>query len=546
MVTGDREIRSYDAVIVGSGFAGAWAAKELTEAGFHTLLLEAGPPRSADEIPERFHSETDSESGVRVIRRDTYPSRLDSGNRTRHVDVAEQVWKNQPVQRQHGAFLPYGPHLFVDDMQHPYETPEGKPYFWIRGMQIGGRSLTWGGSALRLSAYELDAPELDGCALGWPVQYEELARAYAAVEEVMGLRGTVEELPRIPDSVYRYGPHDLTPAERDFQKAYTKSETRPIPVRFIPPGDKKVDWPGFTMQATALAAAYRTGRLKLQSHALVSEVTFDQGTGNASGVRYVDTENGSWHNVKARVVFLCCGTIETTRLMLNSRSRSHPDGLGNSSGLVGCGLMDHPVIRASGALASYPIASGFDPPSRQRGLLLPFQPDGRDDVRPFGMWVTLQRTASAEGIPLGYIDAQGEMLPYGHNRVTLSNERDRWGIPIPVIECEYGAHEQRLYGEMRRAIEQVAETMGLQITDISDALSKPGLNVHDLGTVRMGSNSSISVLDPQNRCWDCKNVFVTDGSCFPSAGWQNPTLTIMALSLRAGRYAVKLLRNGTY
>lgn len=511
----------HDAVVVGSGFAGAWAAKELTEAGFNTLLLEAGPARSAGDIPQR-------------------PSR---NGKARSNSPALESLENHAIQSRHPAFFVHGSHLFVNDTQNPYQTTPGNPYHWIRGMQVGGRSLIWGGTALRLSPYELNAPQLDDYALSWPLRYEDLADAYEVVEKLMGLRGTIERLPQIPDSIYQSGSHDLTPAEKDFQEAYRQQGSHPIPVRFIPPDRADDGWPRFTMQATALAAADRTGRLRLRSNAFATEVTVDAEHGRATAVRYVDTRDDSSHEVEARLVFLCCGSIETARLMLNSRSPRYPNGIGNSSGRLGRGLMDHPAMWTRGVLDGSPQLSGYDPPSRQRGLFVPPRPGGRQDVRPFGMWITLQRL-DTDGGSVGTIDVQGEMLPYEDNRVTLSDTKDRWGVPIPVINCRYGPHEERLYRAMRQEVGRAASVAGLRITAMT--VSEPGENVHELGTARMGVNPHTSVLDPDNRCWDCPNVFVTDGSCFPSGGWQNPTLTIMALSVRGARRAAELLRKNVW
>ncbi|MEJ3744810.1 GMC family oxidoreductase [Actinomycetes bacterium KLBMP 9797] len=546
----------HDALVVGSGFAGSWAAKELTEAGWRTLVLEAGPARTAGDVPERFPHHADLDGGVAGL--GSAAPRLDGaapspdhatgdagpGHTAGEVGPDRAAGAaRQHVQREHPGFGPRGPHLFVDDDRHPYQTPPDLPYRWIRGMQVGGRSLTWGGTALRLSPYELDAASLDGCALAWPLRYETLAPYYAAVEETMGLVGSPEGLPQVPDSVYRHEPPALTPAEKDFREAYHQPDTRPIPVRFIPSEAGRDGWPRFTMQATALAAARRTGRLELRPNAVATEVTTDPRTGRATGVRYVDPATGARHHVTARVVLLCAGTIETARLMLHSRGPRHPDGLGNSSGWVGRGLMDHPVLAATGVLDGHPPAAGYEWSARQRGLIVPPPPGRPVSTRPFGLWVTLQRL-TANGVPVGSVDAQGEMLPYWHNRVRLGDTTDRWGVPVPVIECGYGPHERRLYTAMRRAITRAAAAAGLRLTAVAEALTVPGLNVHDLGTARMGTDPATSVLDPDNRCWDCPNVFVTDGACFPGGGWQNPTLTIMALAARAGRHAATLLRQG--
>ncbi|WP_243705981.1 GMC oxidoreductase [Micromonospora sp. KC721] len=510
----------YDAIVVGSGFAGSWAAKELAEAGFRTLVLEAGPVRRAAEIPDRAAS---------------YAA-------AGHHD--DRTWARQPVQRSHFNFALRGPHLFVDDLEHAYETPPGKPYTWIRGMQVGGRSLLWGGSALRLSPFEMTVGEVDGCSLSWPIGYDDLAAAYDVVEELVDLRGTAEDLAQLPDGRFRGKPPALTPAEVHFQHIYRRRNTRPIPVRFVAADQGEDRWPGFTMQATALARAERTGRVTLRSDARVTSVTVDPDNGRATGVSYVDVISGSRHHARARVVFLCGGTIETARLMLNSHSPRHPDGLGNSSGWLGRGLMDHPLVTSSGVLDGHPPMPTHPPAGRQSGLLVPPPQPETGDVRPFALWVTLQRGDS--GPAPGGIDAQGEMLPYWHNRVRLSDTRDRWGVPVPIIECGYGPHEDRLYHAMRSEVERAAWVAGLRLTAVADTLTAPGRNVHDLGTARMGRSPADSVVDRNNRCWDAPNVFVADGACFPSGGWQNPTLTIMAIAVRAGRFAAGLLRDKAY
>jgi choline dehydrogenase-like flavoprotein len=538
----------YDAVIVGSGFAGSWAAKELTEAGFRTLVLEAGPARSPAEVPARApYRASDSD------RPEVFAARLDGGDRPPAGKVARPT--RQQVQAQHPQFALRGPGLFVDDVDHPYQTPPGRPYYWIRGMQVGGRSLVWGGTALRLSPYEFDAPTVDGSELRWPIRYEDLAEAYSVVEEATGLQGTAEGLPQLPDSArYQAAGRTLTPAEQNFQRSYRGRTTRPIPVRFIPAGPARDGWPLFSMQATALATASRTGQLVCRTDAVATHLTVDPASGLATGVRYVDARTGARRQATGRVVFLCCGAIETARLMLNSRDPRHPHGVGNSSDWLGRGLMDHPVISSRGVLDGYAPEQDDQWSPRQCGLVVPPEVGRPGDVRPFAVWVNLQRLTSRAQTPaatgsssaVGFIEAQGEMLPYRDNRIRLSAQHDRWGVPVPIIECAYGPHEQRLREEMRRAVTRAAAVADLRVTALADDFTAPGLNAHDLGTARMGTTSRTSVVDRDNRCWDCHNVFVTDGACFPSAGWQNPTLTIMALSVRAARCAVRLLRESVY
>lgn len=541
----------YDALVVGSGCAGAWVAKELTEAGFDTLVLEAGPPRAPGDVPPRYPEllvPVADDPGTDGPDLDGPPldgPPLDGAVPGRGAGSDPPA--RQHVQRQHSGFRPRGPHLFVDDDEHPYRTPPDRPYVWIRGMQVGGRSLVWGGTSLRFSPSEMDAPPVDGCMLAWPLRYEDLAPWYTVVEELIGVSGNADGLPQLPDSAYTRGPYPFTPAEEQFRLAYHGRQTRPVSVRFVPAEDGADGWPRFTMQGTALAAAARTGHLTLRPDAVVTQVRVDARTGLATGVRYVDRTHGTAHEARARVVVLCAGTIETARLMLNSRGPRHPEGLGNSTGWVGRGLMDHPVVVAAGELPDHQPVDGYEWSARQRGLMIPppVSPADPAPVRPFGMWVGLQRLVF-DGRPWGTVVAQGEMLPYRHNRVRLGTERDRWGVPIPVIDCAYGPHEDRLYRAMRREIDRVAALAGVKVLVVDEKLTVPGLNVHDLGTARMGTGPDSSVLDADNRCWDCPNVYVTDGACFPSGGWQNPSLTIMAISARAGRHAAALLGEGRY
>ncbi len=531
----------FDALVVGSGCAGAWVAKELTEAGFDTLVLEAGPSRVPGDLPVRYPDRTAAHPG----RHRPAGPQLDGA--AAGPGAGDKPPAGQHVQRQHPGIAPRGPHLFVDDDEHPYRTPPDRPYVWIRGMQVGGRSLVWGGTSLRLSPNEMDAAPVDGCALAWPLRYADLAPWYAVVEELMGVSGSVEGLPQLPDSDYARGPYPLAPAEEEFRQAYQGPRTRAVSVRFVPAEGGVDGWPRFTMQGTALAAAARSRHLTLRPDAVVTEVQVDAGTGLATGVRYVDRIRGTAHQAQARIVVLCAGTIETARLMLNSRSPRHPDGLGNSTGWVGRGLMDHPVMSAGGELLAYQPVDGYEYSARQRGLMIPppVPADPWSPVRPFGLWVGLQRLVF-DGRPWGTFAAQGEMLPSWHNRVRLGADRDRWGVPVPVIEASHGPHEDRLYRAMRQEIDRVAALAGVKLLKIDEKLTVPGVNVHDLGTARMGTDPDSSVLDADNRCWDCPNVYVPDGACFPSGGWQNPSLTIMAISARAGRHAATLLRAGTY
>jgi choline dehydrogenase-like flavoprotein len=399
------------------------------------------------------------------------------------------------VQSKHGAFVSRGPHLFVDDVDCPYVTPTDKPFTWIRSRQVGGRSLVWGGTSLRFSRYEFEASRREGIGTPWPFSYDELAPCYETVERFMGLTGEPAGLSQLPDSVFTFAPPPLTRSEKDLQ-AWTSSYARDcaaVPVRWIDSDARYAGWPRLSTPGSTLASAYQTGRLEVRANAVAREVVIDRRAGRATGVQYVGAVDGKECTVRGRVVLLCAGTIESTRLLLLS-------GVGERSDALGRFLMDHPVVSLNGTLLRDGIEPGHGFSARQRGLLIPrFQNlgDRAEGFRGgFGVWASFQR-GSVDGRGLALLAAQGEMVPSGENVVSLSDEVDRWGIPVPRIECSYTDND----AAMRRA--QLAF-----LGDICDAFaiatdrgkwnhSLPGGNVHELGTARLGADPETSALGPQ-------------------------------------------------
>lgn len=505
---------SFDAVVVGAGACGGCAAKELTERGLSVALLDAGP---ATPFPA-------------VVPPPPGPS-LESGR--------------QATQARCYAFGEATAHLFVDDVDNPYSFPEDKPFDWIRGRQVGGRLHTWGRMCLRMSDSEFAAASRDGIGVNWPISYSDLAPYYDRVEAYLRVCGTREGLAQVPDGEFAEPPH-LSAGEERFKAALEgRWQTRRATgarIALAPPD-------------AMLVAARRTGRLTLVPDAVACEIVAAPG-GGARGVVYVDRGSGERHEVQGRVIVLCASTIESTRLLLNSRSGAHPDGLGNSSGLLGRYLMDHTYgIRIEGV-----APQRVRPPGRSTlyGCLVPgfrniTEPDV-DFARGYG--VEMQVHTPVAG-PVGRLRAGrrelpgafwmrsfGEVLPRYENRVTLDRGRvDAWGVPIAHIECAYGENERKMAADQVACLVEMASVAGFEVEKVESDLANPGLSIHEMGTARMGRDPGESVLNGFAQSWDVPNLFVTDGACFASSGFQNPTLTMLAITSRACDYAVDQLRS---
>jgi len=525
----DRD-RQCDVLVIGAGLTGAWAAKELAEAGLKVLVLDAGPalaPAAISEVEPRRS-----------------PWRHEAGRR-------------QPIQSQAAAWWTHPPQLFVDDFDHPYTVIANSPFTWIRGRQIGGRSLTWGGVTLRFSDHEFGDPDRDGIGPRWPIRHADLAPAYGRVEQFLRVSGGAESLRQLPDGVF-VPPAPFTAAERAF-KAIVETrwpDRRVINCRGIAPngaetpgGDAR--WTTKSALHRLLPAAIATGRVATRPDSVVSHLVVDPDTALVSGAAGFDRLTMDPFEVRARIIVLCASTIESVRLLLNSRSRQHPAGIGNSSGLVGRGLIDHLAVRLSGTL---PVGHGGAAPAPLGGphaISIPrFRNLDSDDRRPFvrgyGVWGGLDRQ-----VPLDPAAAEApwvltallEVLPQEENRIEIDEGlSDAWGIKTVRLRLCYGRNEWNMAEDAGAALLEMAAAGELTVRRRS--ISGPGAYVHELGGARMGSDPRSSVLSPFNQCWDAKNLFVVDGSAFPTAGWQNPTLTMMALSVRASAFIVEEARHG--
>jgi choline dehydrogenase-like flavoprotein len=510
--------RTFDAIVVGSGCAGGWAAKELTEAGFSTLVLEAGPDVRREDVP--------AQTAV-------------------PPEVFVAAGGAQSVQARHPKFSSANAKLFVDDREHPYTTPDGKPFVWIRGRQVGGRSLTWGRVCLRMSDHEFTAAGHDGVGIDWPIGHDDLAAAYARVEEFHDVRGARDGVAQLPDGVVR-SPTVLTPAERRFKQAVEARwpDRHVIAQRGIDEPTPTDAWPTYTSQGSTLAAAAATGHLVLRSDVVVTHV-LSSGAASARGVRIVDRQSLVAEEIEARVVILCPSTIETARILMNSATSAHPNGLGNSSGCLGRYLTDRPHAKLSGRLDESLRSADPFRVNGPHGIFTPrFRNIGDDRQsyrRSFGLWGALGRGDKPDDF---LFIVQGEMLPHDSNRVTLDPNRcDRWGVPLAHIDCEWHDNDRALIeAGVADALEMITEA-GIHVDDVG-GMDEPGRFIHELGTARMGSGPMTSFLNGSNQSWDVKNLFVADGSCFSSAGYQNPTLTMTALASRCGQIVAAELAAG--
>ncbi len=529
-----------DAIVVGAGATGGVAAMVLTEAGLRVLVLEAGPDRTA--------AQTFGREPINSLRR---LAGLGSG-RHRHQASHPGYWKQNPA-------------LYVDEQRHPWLTPPDAPFLWTRGRQVGGRSLTWGGITLRLSEAEFRAGERDGIGPCWPIGSAELSPYYDRLEELLGVHGACDGLPQLPDGRYR-PPLPFTPGEERLREAIGRELGLPfIHSRgfTLHRGGRENPWPRSSAQGVTLARALATGRLRLRSRAVVSHLQMNADRSRAEGVVLAATR-GRAELVRAPLVVLCASTIESLRILLHSSEEQRDDGLIDPSGSLGRCLMDHISTSRFFLLPDVP------PPARAAelsGAGSAFVPNtvnlaaGEDlgFLRGYGLWTAVQRFDPPRLLQrhpdaaVGFMIGHGEVLPHPDNRVRLDPERrDGDGLPVPWIECRWRENERAMVAHMQQRMAAVVAAAGGRILPVEElfliplveplvresvAVSAgappPGYYIHELGGARMAAREEDGVVDPWNRCWRAPNVLVVDGACWPSAGWQSPTLTEMAITWRA-------------
>ena len=562
----DRRIpQSYDAIVVGSGITGGWAAKELTAKGLKTLMLERGRhiTHAKDYVTEhRPPWEFDFRGAIdpKLLEKDYF------------------------IQRRTGFLDETNLHFFFKDSGSPYV--EEKPFTWVRGDQVGGKSIMWGRYCFRWSDLDFEANAREGIGVDWPIRYADIEPWYDYVERFVGISGEPLGLPHLPDGKLQR-PMELTVVE----KALRKRIRARYPERYLtiaraavltePIGDRQPChycgpcWRGcstgsyFSSLSSTLPAAQATGNMTLRPDSVVHSIIYDESRDRASGVRVIDARTRQMTEFSARVIFLCASTLGSTHILLNSRSSRFPGGLANSSGVLGHYLMDHHF--QVGARCEMP---GFEDRytfgNRPIGFYLPRyrnidrRTKRSDFVRGYGIEGGSYRPSWGRGVNLDGFGAGlkaslrepapwqvamtgfGETLPRHENHVRLHDDRvDSFGIPLLVFHCDWGKNELAMRKDIAESTAEMLEICGGTDVQPYDDLgsdgrgAEPGLGIHEMGTARMGRDPKTSVLNAYNQCHDVPNVFVTDGACMTSSACQNPSITYMALTARACDYAVQ-------
>ena len=548
---------TFDAIVVGSGISGGWAAKELCEKGLKVLMLERGKTVEHPDYPTATFD----------------PWHLPNCGR-----LTQEDRKRSHIQNRHYSYQADNKHFYINDLENPYT--EVKRFDWIRADVVGGRSLLWARHCYRWSDLDFEANQRDGHGIDWPIRYKDLSPWYDYVEKFIGVSGQAEGLPHLPDG------HFQPPMEMNcVEKAFKAIVEEKIPGRTITIGrvanlTQAVKGRGvcqfrnlchrgcpygayFSTNASTLPAAFATGNLTLRPHSLVNRILYDEKKGRASGVEIIDTETREVTEYYSRILFLNAATVATTFLLLNSASRRFPNGLGNDSDQVGRNLMDH--HKNAGAAAD---VDGFEDQyyygRRPNTLYIPryrnLSGKRPDYVRGFGLmggasrggWrdhvdtdeigETLKANVQKPGPWRINFGGFGECLPYPDNRITLNtDQRDKWGRNTVSIDARFRENELAMQKDMSESTAEMLTLAGYKNIRPFMNTSFPGNANHEMGTARMGKNRKTSVLNAFNQMHDVPNVFITDGSCMTSSSCVNPSITYMALTARACDHAVKEL-----
>ena len=548
----------YDAIVVGSGISGGWAAKELTEKGLTVLMLERG---------KNIEHVTDYVNATKAPWE--YPHR---GGRTLAMEEA------YPVLRRDYPLNEKNLDWWASDQDSPYT--EVSRFDWFRAYQVGGRSLLWGRQSYRWGDLDFEANARDGIAVDWPIRYADIAEWYDYVERHAGISGSREGLAQLPDGEFQPAMplncgeeivagrlRDAFDGRRHLIPGRVANLTQPLPGR-APCQYRNACWLGcpfggyFSTQSSTLPAAMATGRLSLMPFQIVTEVVYDRDRRRAKGVRVLDAVSGRTTEFSARIVFLCASALNSTWILMRSATDVWPDGLGSSSGELGHNLMDHHFrVGADGDLEEPGLDGQYYSGRRPTGFYIPryrnVGGDRREYLRGFGYQGSAsrqgwQRAVGELGVGGAFKDAMaepgrwtvggtafGEMLPRHDNRIGIDESRaDKWGLPVLEIDCTMGENEQLMRVDMMNDMAETLEAAGVRNVSTYETDYAPGMGIHEMGTARMGRDPATSVLNQWNQVWDAPNVFVTDGACMTSSACQNPSLTYMALTARAVDHAV--------
>lgn len=558
--------KSYDAIVIGSGMTGGWAAKELTEKGLKTLVLERGREvKHIEDYPTMTKAPWEFETRGFLTRKEK---------------------EEYPIQSRKYNFNASSKHFFVKDTEHPYTHPEDKPYLWFRGHQSGGRSLIWGRGSYRWSDLEFGANAIDGHGIDWPIRYADIAPWYDYVERFIGVSGSKENIPHFPDGVF-LEPIQMNCAETEIKKRIERHypDRKLIPNRIahltkVEPGqfkgrsqcqNRNLCHRGcpfgayFSSNSSTLPAAAETGNMTFRPHSIVETLVYDDQRNRVKGVRVIDALTNEIMEFEGKIVFLCASTLASTGILLRSTSGRFPHGLGNTSGVLGHYLMDHHKnVGGSGVFAGLEDRSykGFRPGGLAMPRFVNLKGQEKSFLRGYGFWGGASRTGLNTNRPgLGEelkneitkqgpwrfsLAGYGACLPYYDNKVELDpDKKDRWGLPLLRIEAEFKENEFEMRKDMEKEVREVLEAAGLEhVSTYAEANPIHGDSVHEMGTARMGYDPETSFLNGYNQSHEVPNLFVTDGSAMTSSGHASPSLTYMALTARACDYAVRMLKQG--
>ena len=555
---------NYDAIVIGTGVSGGWAAKELSESGLKTLVLERG--RMLKHVE------------------DYTTANLDNWDLPLGDVITNKIKERQPKQSRTGYVnRETTKHLFVDDLDHPYS--EDKPFDWIRGYHVGGRSLTWGRQSHRLTKFDFEGNAKEGIAVDWPIRYEDLAPWYDYVEDYIGVTGENLGLPQFPSGKL-LKPMEMNCVEKVLKDSVTKSyDNRFVTmarIAHITEGTK----PGlgrltcqyrnrcrrgcpfgayFSSNSSTLPAAEATGNMTLRPHSVVHEISYDETTKKATGVKVIDAETNLTYEFKAKVIFVCASTVGSTSILMQSKSNRFPNGMGNDSEELGHNLMDH-HFKVGARAKSDDFSDKYYTGRRPGGINIPkFRNIGgstnrKDFLRGYGYQGGASRgnyndliaelsygqdlkeaVLSPGGWNVG-LSGFGETLPYHDNKMYLNYEnKDKWGLPTVTFDAHIRENEINMRKDMKSQAVEMLEKAGFKNVRSTESRYDMGLGIHEMGTARMGRDPKTSVLNKFNQIHSVKNVFVTDGSAMTSAGNVNPSLTYMALTARAVKHAVSEL-----
>ncbi|MBI3719933.1 MAG: GMC family oxidoreductase [Sphingobacteriales bacterium] len=557
-LTKAKQQNTYDAIVVGSGISGGWAAKELCEKGLRVLMLERG---RMIEHPKDYTT--------------TNKSLWEFEHR---LNLSLNDKQTHPIQSRHWSFREDNKHFYINDLDNPYE--EKQRFDWIRGDIVGGRSLLWSRATYRWSDLDFEANLRDGHGVDWPIRYKDIAPWYDYVERFIGVSGSKENIPQLPDGIFQ-PPFEMNAVEKHFKQQIetqyhdrkviigrTANLTEPVKGRGLCQSrnlcHRGCPWGAyFSTNASTMPAAFATGNLTLKSGALVNKVLYNEQTQRAEGVEVLNTQTKQTEEYYAKIIFLNASTVATGFILLNSVSNRFPNGLGNDSDQVGRNLMDHHKgLSFSATVDGYAedYYKGYRPTNIYIPRFMNVQDKAADFLRGYHFGGGAYRSRDTNGAVLGEelkqnlseagqwhmsLYAFGECLPYADNRVTLSKDKkDPWGRPLVVADCSFKDNEHHMHEHIKTTGLEMLQAAGYRDPQVSGSISYPGNANHEMGIARMGRDHKNSVLNAHNQLHEVPNVFITDGSCMTSSSCVNPSLTYMALTARACDYAVAELKKG--